>query len=1005
MAPAMKNKIAVLLISMMMIVASAVPTRAVSTHKTTQNMANLVVFVRFQDDSSDAFNQIGTSGYKNYDTIKKQYDNNIDLNNQVVDSSFKAYMDEISFHQFEVNNYFPQLDENTDHVQALSLKHGEASYSSDYAILSEVTAAFEDGTLQMNNTAKLDYNETGVLDNLTVIIQSDTAVTDQNDHIMWPHHDTAPAMPVTIQGSQYIVSSYNFLNSYTISNGKNANTDQQGVIIHEYMHSLGLKDLYNNNGRVDVGNWDIMARSGRYPNYLLSYNRKTLGWIDIDTVSKSGKYTLDKVNKEDGNQAYIIPTPLSNSEFFVVEYRENLNVKAGYLGYGFDRQSMPGLLIYRVNTELDVPSNMGSDPYIYVFRPNGEANAIHAALVPADSTLQDNPRSFGNCDLTDVADQNAIRYTDGKNSGIFIDEVEIKGDQLSFQLTMPDYSSLDLWPQVGGVLDRDASSQVSTLAFDNLYTAAYTKMNSSANPNQIITQYKEGTQWKSYSNTIAGTSPELIEFQNKLYLFYLDKNFKPSVAVKEGQNWKFIASLNTSQIVDYFAVAADDAKLYITVTNSDQHTLDLYDLSDLSFQFESSISNAGWAVPHNLTLYEGNPILAFSQFGDSTNNHMTLYAYKNDAWETLYESSLSDVNRSDIVSDEQGIYIYAQSGYDAASAVSKIISYTDGKGQEFDVTKQTAVSSPQLQMVGKTLYVGYIDNHSTGYVYTFDDGIITPFHGSVSNNMNSLTLTAVENELYAAGSNHQNALYIYSQKLPALGGNNYLKALTVHGIPLDFQKETVRYQAEVENSVTSLMIDAEAEDPTARITVDQPEALQVGWNTITVTVLAENGEKRVYTIQIHRKALAVVNEDTFLEALKTYGIRKEKQYVKGFANTVKLQDAKDELLVQGYDLSLRDASGKKLAISNGMLIKTGYELHCQIADQSFTYTVIVNGDVNGDGKISSIDYLMIKDKIMGKYKFDAVQLKAADVNADRAVSSIDYLMIKDAIMGKIQIKQ
>lgn len=71
--------------------------------------------------------------------------------------------------------------------------------------------------------------------------------------------------------------------------------------------------------------------------------------------------------------------------------------------------------------------------------------------------------------------------------------------------------------------------------------------------------------------------------------------------------------------------------------------------------------------------------------------------------------------------------------------------------------------------------------------------------------------------------------------------------------------------------------------------------------------------------------------------------------------------------------------------------------------QTPSTSVAVKGDVNGDSKVTSVDYLMIKDSIMGKTTLNATQKGAADVNGDSKVSSPDYLMIKDYIMGKIKL--
>lgn len=62
---------------------------------------------------------------------------------------------------------------------------------------------------------------------------------------------------------------------------------------------------------------------------------------------------------------------------------------------------------------------------------------------------------------------------------------------------------------------------------------------------------------------------------------------------------------------------------------------------------------------------------------------------------------------------------------------------------------------------------------------------------------------------------------------------------------------------------------------------------------------------------------------------------------------------------------------------------------------------IKKGDVNGDGKVSSSDYLMIRDYIMGSYNLKDNYKLAADVTGDGKVTSADYLKIRDYIMGVI----
>ncbi|MBO4835961.1 MAG: hypothetical protein J5483_07590 [Lachnospiraceae bacterium] len=58
------------------------------------------------------------------------------------------------------------------------------------------------------------------------------------------------------------------------------------------------------------------------------------------------------------------------------------------------------------------------------------------------------------------------------------------------------------------------------------------------------------------------------------------------------------------------------------------------------------------------------------------------------------------------------------------------------------------------------------------------------------------------------------------------------------------------------------------------------------------------------------------------------------------------------------------------------------------------------GDANGDGKISALDYVTVKNHIMGtKTITDTDKLKAADANGDGKISALDYVRIKNMIMG------
>ena len=79
----------------------------------------------------------------------------------------------------------------------------------------------------------------------------------------------------------------------------------------------------------------------------------------------------------------------------------------------------------------------------------------------------------------------------------------------------------------------------------------------------------------------------------------------------------------------------------------------------------------------------------------------------------------------------------------------------------------------------------------------------------------------------------------------------------------------------------------------------------------------------------------------------------------------------------------------------GELFGTGAKV--TIGEQE--YTIVMIGDINGDGKISPADYVKIKNNIMGTNSLEGVFNIAADVNGDSKVTPADYVKVKNHIMG------
>lgn len=89
--------------------------------------------------------------------------------------------------------------------------------------------------------------------------------------------------------------------------------------------------------------------------------------------------------------------------------------------------------------------------------------------------------------------------------------------------------------------------------------------------------------------------------------------------------------------------------------------------------------------------------------------------------------------------------------------------------------------------------------------------------------------------------------------------NNYLKSLEVEGYSFDFNKETMEYSIEVPNNTEKVNIKAVKEDSGAKISGDGEVSVSEGTNKLEIKVTAENGNDRIYVINVVVKELDPIN--------------------------------------------------------------------------------------------------------------------------------------------------
>ena len=99
----------------------------------------------------------------------------------------------------------------------------------------------------------------------------------------------------------------------------------------------------------------------------------------------------------------------------------------------------------------------------------------------------------------------------------------------------------------------------------------------------------------------------------------------------------------------------------------------------------------------------------------------------------------------------------------------------------------------------------------------------------------------------------------------------------------------------------------------------------------------------------------------------------------------------------GPQITIRNANGDK--VEGNSLLATGHTVEIRSGDNTEVYTVVIKGDVNGDGKIDASDLLEVRKDILNLSELEGPYLKAALPEGEEEVSILSYIMIKRHLLG------
>ena len=710
----MKKFLCILIMIVILLFPSNIYAKSVNNER---NYANVVFFTYFNGD---------LEGKKymedNYKTIMEYY-------NGSSETSVKNYLKNISYNNFHLYNLFPQINDSTFIPIELSITEDDANNSNyDSIIISDVLKKYP------NVSGIIDYDNDGIVDNLTIILRNKADNAGSNSSLVSHKSDYPGGNDITLSNKS--LGTYNMLNTYSIRNTKSS------VIIHEFMHSLGYPDLYNSNNDYPVFTWDIMGNVISPPPYSLAYLRSYFtNWLSIDEITKSGTITLNTQDNKDGNQAYIIKSPLNDYEFFVVEYR-----KKPTLFDKIDRSiSNSGVIVYRINTTITGLSNKFGSYGVYVYRDNSFAlNSTPSSAVYNTVFSKELGRTtVGNSDLN--SKDKALLYSDGTNSGIVLSEIgSSSSNSITLNVSIPNKGDLDVWNELKyDDINKNSGYKVQTsIEMNNkIYVGSITN-------NKLYTTVYDNGNWSTISNgtniVIGDVSPSTMEFKiinNKLYLIYGCWN-KIGVYSLENNIWKKRAEYNYS--TGYMSTEVINNELYIANMYDNNNAELLKYKDDNIIKVTNYYSGSFVGDPKVLSI--NNKI--YLMVRESSTKKIKIYEYSNNI--------LKEINNDILVNS-----------YDAKDLNNKIIIASKNTGDielyEFDGTnfkKKTETipyNLPQLFKSQGNLYLRTIKDPTDIYS---NDNVLMVYSLSDKVTMEGNNIASGVNADYSGVFSIGNRLYI-----------------------------------------------------------------------------------------------------------------------------------------------------------------------------------------------------------------------------------------------------
>lgn len=234
--------------------------------------------------------------------------------------------------------------------------------------------------------------------------------------------------------------------------------------------------------------------------------------------------------------------------------------------------------------------------------------------------------------------------------------------------------------------------------------------------------------------------------------------------------------------------------------------------------------------------------------------------------------------------------------------------------------------------------------------------------------------------------------------------NNNLSELKVNNTTVNgFDPDVITYTQYINQDTTSVNITAKAESSKSTISGTGEIKITSDETVVKIIVTNEVGDTKTYTLTLIKADQDSDNPSiTVEEILNKVDVKINDSYMSGITAGTTATSLANLINKQGPDavIKITDSSNKNKTST----LATGDKINIKVGNDEKSYTIVIKGDNNGDGKVTILDLLRVQKHILKSSTLTGAYKEACDTNYDDDITILDLLRVQKHILKAIVLK-